>query len=135
MIWSFLQCIIKCYESFVEVRGHSFSTYAKVSDKLTFLTPHPHPLIRIRRSSHHQGVKNVDFLENFVYVLNEWPLCQHVIFQLISKWPQFFWTQFVLEYKYFKFCQINKTNTFTYIYVYENVQTSCDFIKQTKLWE
>ena len=36
------------------IRDHSFSTYAKFSEKLTFLTPHPHPpdtntyLVRIR---------------------------------------------------------------------------------------
>ena len=46
---------------------HPFSTYAKFFEKLTFLTPwYTHVRARIR---------NVSFLENFAYTLNEWSLC------------------------------------------------------------
>ena len=46
---------------------HPFSTYAKFFEKLTFLTPwYTHVRARIR---------NVSFLENFAYILNEWSLC------------------------------------------------------------
>ena len=38
-------------------KGHSFSTYATFSEKVTFLTC--------------QGVRNVGFSENVAYVLNE----------------------------------------------------------------
>ena len=38
---------------------HPFNTYAKLSEKLTFLTAD-------------QGVRNVSFSENFAYVLNGW---------------------------------------------------------------
>ena len=51
------------------LRDHPFSTYAKFSEKLTFLTP----LIRTRMCAY-QGVRNVSFSENFVYVLNGWTL-------------------------------------------------------------
>ena len=48
-------------------RGRSFSRYAKVSGKLTFLIP----LLRTRTCAY-QGVINVSFFsENFAYVLNE----------------------------------------------------------------
>ena len=40
-------------------RGHSFSTYAKFFEKLTFL-----------RTGTYQGVRNVSFSENFAQVLN-----------------------------------------------------------------
>ena len=44
---------------------HSFSTYAKFSEKQTFFTQwYAH--VRV------QGVKNVSSSENFAYVLNEW---------------------------------------------------------------
>ena len=46
---------------------HSFETYAKFSEKLTFLTP----LIRKSTCAYH-GVKNARFSEKFVHVLNEW---------------------------------------------------------------
>ena len=39
---------------------HSFSTYAKFSDKLTYLTPDTHT-----------DVRNVSFLKNFPFLLNE----------------------------------------------------------------
>ena len=48
------------------LRDHPFSTYAKFSEKLTFLTP----LIRTRMCAY-QDV-NVSFSENFAYVLNGW---------------------------------------------------------------
>ena len=46
--------------------GHPLSMYAKCSQKLTFL--------RTRRTCAFQGVRNVSFLENFVYVLDRWSL-------------------------------------------------------------
>ena len=49
------------------IKGHSFSTYAKVSKKNNI----SHPLIRTRGKKCYQGVRNVNFLENFAYVLNE----------------------------------------------------------------
>ena len=48
-------------------RNHSFSTYEKFSEKLTFLTLwYLNVCVRIR------GVRNVSFPENFAYVLNVW---------------------------------------------------------------
>ena len=48
-------------------RNHSFSTYEKFSEKLTFLTLwYLNVWVRIR------GVRNVSFPENFAYVLNVW---------------------------------------------------------------
>ena len=50
------------------IRGHPLSTYVKLSEKLTFLTPrHALPCV-------YQGVRNVSFSENVAYVLNGWPL-------------------------------------------------------------
>ena len=49
----------------METWGHSFSTCAKLSQKLTFLSPDTQ--IRGRE------VRNVSFSENVAYVLNEWP--------------------------------------------------------------
>ena len=40
----------------IDVRDHSFSTFAEASEK---------------RTCAYQGVRNVSFLENFAYVLNE----------------------------------------------------------------
>ena len=54
----------------VFILDHLFSTYAKFSEKLTFLPP---PLIPTRTCAY-QGVRNVSFLENFPYLLNEWAL-------------------------------------------------------------
>ena len=51
----------------LSVRGHSFSTYAKFSEKLTFTSWYAHVSVRIR------GLEILVFLENVVYVLNEWP--------------------------------------------------------------
>ena len=51
-----------------EIEGigyHSFSTYAKFSERLT-----SSPLIRTRTCAC-QGVRNASFSENFAYVLNE----------------------------------------------------------------
>ena len=48
-------------------RNHSFSTYEKFSEKLTFLTLwYLNVWVCIR------GVRNVSFPENFAYVLNVW---------------------------------------------------------------
>ena len=49
--------------------AHLLSTYAKFSEKLTFLTP----LISTHTCAY-RGVRNVSFSENFAYVLNGWPL-------------------------------------------------------------
>ena len=46
------------------VRGHPLSTYAKFSEKLTFLI----------RTCAYQGVRNFSFSENSAYVLNGWAL-------------------------------------------------------------
>ena len=45
---------------------HSFSTFVKFSGKLTFL-----PLIRTRTYAY-EGVRNINFSENFANALNEW---------------------------------------------------------------
>ena len=54
------------------LRYHSFSTCAKFSEKLTFLTPWYVPVRR-----------NVSFSKNFAYVLNEWPLSKIDILLLL----------------------------------------------------
>ena len=48
------------------IRRHPLSTYAKFSEKLTFLN--------LWDTCAHQGVRNVSFSENFAYVLNGWTL-------------------------------------------------------------
>ena len=48
---------------FKQYRVHPFRTYTTFSEKLTFLTPMIH--------KHVSEVRNVCFLENFAYVLNE----------------------------------------------------------------
>ena len=49
-----------------EPRDHSFSAFAKFSDKLTFLSPwYAH--VRVRK-----GVRIVSFSESFVNKLNKW---------------------------------------------------------------
>ena len=53
------------YRKYLTVSGHSLSTYAKFSEKLTFLVP----LIRTRTCAY-QEVRNVCFSENFAYVFN-----------------------------------------------------------------
>ena len=52
-----------------QLRGYSFSTYSKFSKKLTFLTLF-YAYVLVRK----MGVRNVNFSENFAYVLNELPL-------------------------------------------------------------
>ena len=49
------------YKQDLWYRGKPLSTYAKYSEKLTFLCAY-------------QGVRNVSFSENLAYVLNGWPL-------------------------------------------------------------
>ena len=48
-------------------RDHSFSTYAKISEKLTFPT---HTLIHTLTCAS-QGVRNVSFSEKFAHVIHE----------------------------------------------------------------
>ena len=57
---------------FTSLWGHSFNTYAKFFEKLTFLTP---PSLMHRQTCAYQGLRNVSFPESFAYVLNEWSLC------------------------------------------------------------
>ena len=64
----FLELLTVVTMSSLTIRNHSFSTYAKFSEKLTFLTPW-YPMLRTCAC---QGVRNVSFSENFAYVLNEW---------------------------------------------------------------
>ena len=46
------------------VRSHSFSTYAKFSKKLTFLTP-------VIQMYAYKGVRNISFSRNYAEVLHE----------------------------------------------------------------
>ena len=65
---SVLWCMLRSDTSKVlwtPLKDYSFSTYAKYSEKLIFLTP---------SYCAYQGVRNVSFSENFAHVLNEWSL-------------------------------------------------------------
>ena len=68
---------MKCF------RDHSFSTYAQFSQKRT-LSPRTYISFPMYvqffppRTCAYQGVSNVSFSENFVYVLNELPLAYFV---------------------------------------------------------
>ena len=62
-----------------------FSTYAKFSEKVTFLTPDVHTYMYV------SGVKNVNFSENFSYLLNEWVLV--VFFIIILRYSTVMWKQ------------------------------------------
>ena len=48
-----------------KLRDHPFSTHAKISEKITFHTPH-----FLHKYTCYQGVRNVIFSEIFAYVLN-----------------------------------------------------------------
>ena len=62
-----------------DVRDHPLSTYAKVSKKLTFLTPwYAQVRVRIR------GFRNVSFSENFAYALNRWTLISLVKIRIFA---------------------------------------------------
>ena len=64
----FLICFSR-YQLKQALWDHSFSTYAKFSEKLIFLAPwYAHVPLHIRRQ------ENASFAENFEYVLNEWLL-------------------------------------------------------------
>ena len=60
------------------IGDHSFCTFAKFSEKLTFLN--------LLRTCAYQGVRNVSFSEDFADVLNEWSpseiKCKHLKFFL-----------------------------------------------------
>ena len=60
----------ECHQKVYSGRGHSFSTYTKYSEKITFIS---YPLMRTRKFAY-QEIRNINFSENLVYVLNEW-LC------------------------------------------------------------
>ena len=47
--------------------GHTFSTYAKFSEKTIISYP-----LKCTRTCVYEGLRNVSFLEKFAYVLNEW---------------------------------------------------------------
>ena len=49
---------------FIDIRHHRFSTYAKFSEKLTFLTPETHTYVCV------SGVRNISFSENLAYLVN-----------------------------------------------------------------
>ena len=53
------------FENFTLPWDHSFSGYAKFSEKLTFLPPETHMYLCV------SGGKKVSFSENFTYVLKE----------------------------------------------------------------
>ena len=58
------------------LKDHPFSTYAKPSEKLTFLTSwYAHV-----RTCAYQGVRNVSFSESFAYLLNGWTLLSKPLF-------------------------------------------------------
>ena len=57
LFWIFFK-ILSCH-----IRDHSFSTYVKCSEKLIFVTSW--------YTCAYQGVRNISFLWNFTYVLNE----------------------------------------------------------------
>ena len=59
--------------------AHSFSTYAKFSENLTFLTP------ICTHSCAYQGAKNFSFSANFAYVVDDVGFVKFILF-LIFKW-------------------------------------------------
>ena len=63
------QNLVLAQNLYKDVSDHSFSTYTKCCEKLTFLTP---PICT--RTCAYMGVWNVRFSEHFPYVLNEWTL-------------------------------------------------------------
>ena len=73
-------------------KDHSFSTFAKRSDKLTFLTPwYAHMCA-------YQGIRNVSLSENFAHLLIEWSLLffplktqQNFLLDLWEVWNKTFW--------------------------------------------
>ena len=48
-------------------KDHWFSTKENFFEKLTFLTPS-----YAQQTCAYQGIKDISFLENFAYILNEW---------------------------------------------------------------
>ena len=64
-VWRVLNTPLFYTEIFLD-RNHSFNTYAKFPEKLSFT----YFLVRIRTCSD-QWVQNVIFAENFAYVINE----------------------------------------------------------------
>ena len=57
-----------CWSWIVMISSHSFSTYAKFSEK----TNVSYSLIRIRTCVY-QELRNVSFPENLAYAINKWP--------------------------------------------------------------
>ena len=61
------------------IHGHSFSMYAKFSEKLTFRTP-----LMYTSMSAYQGVRNASFSENFAYEPSWWSIISQQDKKLIS---------------------------------------------------
>ena len=85
-----LSCLIRMEtNNWLKVpRNHSFSTYAKFSEKkLTFITPwYAHVRVRSR------GIRNVSFPETFAYLLNERSLNRIIyilFFSIFYDWRDF----------------------------------------------
>ena len=91
-----------CYIFDSFVRGHPFSTYAKFSEKLAFLSPDTQMYVCV------SGGRNVSFSKNFAYVLNRWPLKQihflvntnicktHCPWKLIYRFSDIFYVCFLI---------------------------------------
>ena len=79
--------LVDLQKAFDAIRGHSFSTYTR--------TDISYPLIRTNTCAY-QRRRNLSFLENFAYVLNEWSLNHykmlHTLYALGSsdKWIAYF---------------------------------------------
>ena len=58
---------------FNQPQDHSFGTYAKFSEKQTFLPPDTHMYVCVRRrgTCAYQRVRNISFLENLANILHE----------------------------------------------------------------
>ena len=74
----------------LNICNHLFISYAKLSEKLTFLTTW-YTYVRVRA---YQGVRNVSFAENFAHVLHEWSKFVQALF--ISKICSLSWRRSLL---------------------------------------
>ena len=72
---------LECFLLFRNDKG-SFISYA---NKIFQKTSISYRLILRTRTSTYQRIRNIGFLENFVYILNEWPLIHiHVVWTLFN---------------------------------------------------
>ena len=83
------------------VGDHSFSTFANVLKKLSFVTPW------YARVCAYQGVRNVSFSENFAYILNDWS------FNIIKAYIYYSCVLIVVDFKQLLFYlfKLNNGNT------------------------